>query len=184
MLAGYYCIDTFTPLSLNAYLAARSAVDCALDRGGAVLEGADLAYALVRPPGHHAERAPSAASAISTTRRSPPTCCRDYGRVAMLDVDYHHGNGPQDIFYTRSDVLTVSIHGHPSFAYPVFLRLPRRDGDGPGAGFNLNLPLPEHITPEQHRNAVAEALAPHRRFRAGLPRGVGRLRYGARRSDR
>src|SRR5262245_41373597 len=82
----------------------------------------------------------------------------------MLDIDYHHGNGQQEIFYTRSDVLTVSIHGHPSFAYPYFTGFRDETGIGPGAGYNLNLPLPEHITPEQHRNAVAEALRRVRRF--------------------
>ena len=102
----------------------------------------------------------------------------------MLDIDYHHGNGQQEIFYTRSDVLTVSIHGHPSFAYPYFSGFRDETGIGPGAGYNLNLPLPEHITPEQHRNAVAEALAPHPPLRPCLPRGLCRLRHRARRSDR
>ena len=76
----------------------------------------------------------------------------------------HHGNGQQEIFYNRSDVLTVSIHAHPSFAYPYFTGFRDETGIGPGAGFNLNIPLPEHITPEQHRNAVAEGLRRVRRF--------------------
>jgi acetoin utilization deacetylase AcuC-like enzyme len=79
--------------------------------------------------------------------------------VAILDIDYHHGNGQQEIFYNRADVLTVSIHGHPSFAYPYFSGFRDETGTGPGTGFNLNIPLPEHITPEQHRNAVAERAA-------------------------
>ena len=88
-----------------------------------------------------------------------------YGKVAILDVDYHHGNGQQEIFYARSDVLTVSIHGHPSFAYPYFTGFRDETGIGAGAGFNLNIPLPEHLTPEQHRSAVAEGLRRIRRFR-------------------
>jgi ribosomal protein S18 acetylase RimI-like enzyme len=84
--------------------------------------------------------------------------------VAILDIDYHHGNGQQEIFYKRADVLTVSIHGHPSFAYPYFTGFRDETGIGPGAGYNLNIPLPEHITPEQHKTAVAEGLRRIRRF--------------------
>ena len=165
VLAGYYCIDTFTPLNQNAYLATRSAVDCALTAAERVLEGAELAYALVRPPGHHAETRTFGGFCYFNNAAIAANMLSRYGRVAILDVDYHHGNGQQEIFYARSDVLTVSVHGHPSFAYPYFTGFRDETGIGPGAGFNLNIPLPEHLTPEQHRNAVDEGLRRIRRFR-------------------
>jgi len=164
VLAGYYCIDTFTPLNQNAYLAARSAVDCALTAAEKVLEGAGLAYALVRPPGHHAETRTFGGFCYFNNAAIAANLLARYGRVAILDIDYHHGNGQQEIFYNRADVLTVSIHGHPSFAYPYFTGFRDETGIGPGAGYNLNLPLSEHITPEQHRTAVAEGLRRIRRF--------------------
>ncbi len=77
--------------------------------------------------------------------------------MAILDIDYHHGNGQQDIFYERGDVLTVSLHGDPSFAYPYFTGFREEHGRGDGAGYNVNLPLPEVLTPEQYREALERA---------------------------
>ena len=162
--AGYYCIDTFTPLYEGAYLAARGAVDCALTAAEEVIAGAPVAYALVRPPGHHAERAAFGGycyfhnAAIAAERLSA------FGKVAVLDIDYHHGNGTERIFYERDDVLTVSIHAHPRIAYPHFSGFGDERGVGPGRGFNLNLPLPERISAERYMATLARALARIRKF--------------------
>src|SRR5262249_22398057 len=87
------------------------------------------------------------------------------GRVAVLDVDYHHGNGTQDIFYNRADVLTVSIHGHPSFAYPYFSGFSDELGEGEGRGFNHNLPLAEDVDDARYLDALDDALPIVRKFR-------------------
>lgn len=156
--SGYYCIDTFTPLSRNAFLAARSAVDCALSAADAVLAGDWIAYALVRPPGHHAERRLFGGFCYFSTTAIAAHYLSAHGRVAILDVDYHHGNGQQDIFYARPDVLTVSIHGNPRFAYPYFAGFAEERGSGAGVGFNLNLPLPESVGGARYRTELRRAL--------------------------
>lgn len=158
VLAGYWCIDTFTPLNRNVWPAARHAVDCALTAADQVLRGAPAAYALVRPPGHHAESQVFGGFCYFNNAAIAANYLSRYGRVAMLDIDYHHGNGQQDIFYKRADVLTVSIHGHPTFAYPYFSGFRDETGRGDGAGYNMNLPLPEAATPEQYIETLATAL--------------------------
>src|SRR5690606_9742633 len=156
--AGYWCIDTFTPINRNAWLAARHGVDCTLTATEHVLQGHRLAYALTRPPGHHAEHRAFGGFCYLCNAAIAANYMSRYGRVAILDIDYHHGNGQQEIFYARADVLTVSIHGHPRFAYPYFSGFREETGAGAGAGFNFNIPLPETITPQQYREALEEAL--------------------------
>ncbi|HHO48291.1 MAG TPA: GNAT family N-acetyltransferase [Desulfobacteraceae bacterium] len=160
VLSGYYCIDTFTPINRNAYPAARRAVDCALTAAREVLHGRRLAYALIRPPGHHAEHRSFGGFCYFNNAAAAAQYLSHYGRVAILDIDYHHGNGQQDIFYRRSDVLTVSLHGHPSFAYPYFSGFGEElgEGEGEGEGFNLNLPLPEKLDGGGYRRALARGL--------------------------
>ncbi|MFH1618975.1 MAG: acetylpolyamine amidohydrolase, partial [bacterium] len=158
VLAGYYCIDTFTPLNRTAYLAARRGVDCALSAARQVINGRTLAYALVRPPGHHAERRSFGGFCYFNNTAIAAQYLRPYGNVAILDVDYHHGNGQQDIFYDSPDVLTVSLHGHPRVAYPYFSGFEDERGSGPGMGYNINFPLPEHQNGETYRRTLKKAL--------------------------
>jgi acetoin utilization deacetylase AcuC-like enzyme/GNAT superfamily N-acetyltransferase len=165
MRAGYYCIDTFTPLTSNAYLAAKRAVDCAITAAKQLLEGYRLAYALVRPPGHHAEPAAYGGFCYFNSASIAANLLSKYGKVAMLDVDYHHGNGHQEIFYERPDVLTVSIHGHPSFAYPYFSGFVGEKGRGEGKGLNINIPLPENVDGEAYLQELKDALRRIARFR-------------------
>lgn len=162
--AGYYCIDTFTPLDRNAYDAAKSAVDVALTAAEAVVRGRRLAYALCRPPGHHAERRVFGGFCYFNNAAIAAQYLCKHGKVAVLDIDFHHGNGTQDIFYHRSDVLTLSIHGHPNFAYPYFSGFADEEGEGDGKGYNHNFALPENAGAAEYLAAMEKALVQVRKF--------------------
>ena len=158
--AGYWGLDSAAPLVAGTYVAARGAVDVALTAVDLVLEGgAAAAFGLCRPPGHHAARSMyggycffnnAAVAAESIVRRSGE-------RVAILDVDFHHGNGSQQIFWRRGDVRYVSIHAHPDRQYPYFLGREDETGEGEGTGENLNLPLPAGATNADYLVAVDRA---------------------------
>jgi len=164
--AGYYCIDTFTPLNEKAYAAAREAVDCALTGADRIAAGRRFAYALVRPPGHHAETKVFGGFCYFNNSAIAAERLARLGRVAILDVDYHHGNGQQDIFYGRDDVLTVSIHGHPSFAYPYFSGYSSETGIGAGEGCNWNFPLGEVLENKRYASTLERALQKVEDFKA------------------
>ena len=156
--AGYFCIDTFTPLNAMAYQAARRAAECSLTAAETLFSGYHVSYALVRPPGHHAERSVFGGFCYFNSTAIAADHLSNFGRVAVLDVDYHHGNGTQDIFYERDDVLTVSVHGHPSFAYPYFSGFKEEKGQGAGVGFNLNFPMKEYVDGSQYARTLKTAL--------------------------
>ncbi|NLX54930.1 MAG: histone deacetylase family protein [Planctomycetaceae bacterium] len=156
--AGYYCIDTFTPLNRRAHAAAERAVNCALTGADAILGGRSLAYALVRPPGHHAERSCFGGFCYLNSTAIAANYLSGFGKVAIMDVDYHHGNGQQEIFYERDDVLTISIHGHPRFAYPYFSGFEDERGRGSGLGFNRNFPLPEKVNGARYAQTLQKAV--------------------------
>jgi acetoin utilization deacetylase AcuC-like enzyme len=140
-------------------------VNCALTGAANVLEGYGLAYALVRPPGHHAERGSFGGFCYFNSAAVAANYLSDYGKVALLDVDYHHGNGTQDIFYARDDVLTVSLHGHPRYTYPYFSGYEDERGEGRGRGFNVNMPLPENIDGARYRGELSHAVDRIARFK-------------------
>jgi len=158
VLAGYYCIDTFTPINRNAHLAASGAVNCTLTGADFLLEGRHSVYALVRPPGHHAESEVFGGFCYFNSAAIAANYLSKFGTVAILDIDYHHGNGQQQIFYQRNDVFTVSIHGNPSFAYPYFSGFNEEKGEEAGVGFNLNFPLKEELSGEEYRVVLHKAI--------------------------
>ena len=142
--AGWYGLDSSTPFVEGTYPAARAAVDVALTAVDLVLGGERTAYGLCRPPGHHAARALYAGYCFfNNAAVAADAVVRATGeRVGILDVDFHHGNGTQQIFWRRGDVRYVSLHGDPDRQYPYFLGRATEMGEGDGRGENLNLPLP------------------------------------------
>ena len=140
---GRYAVDMSSPILEGTWQAARAAVDCALTGAKLINKGEPSAFALCRPPGHHSGRDYFGGYCFLNNAAIAAHYFRDTGaqRVAVLDIDYHHGNGTQDIFYDRSDVLTVSIHGDPKQEYPYYIGFADEIGENAGKGFNLNLPL-------------------------------------------
>jgi acetoin utilization deacetylase AcuC-like enzyme len=158
--AGFWGLDSAAPLVAGTYGAARTAVDVALTTVDLVLGGETAAYGLCRPPGHHAARAMyggycffnnAAIAAHAITGATGE-------RVAILDVDFHHGNGSQQIFWRRGDVRYVSIHADPDRQYPYFLGRADETGEGEGAGENLNIPLRAGATNADYLEATDRAL--------------------------
>lgn len=141
---GYFSIDAGTPITGGTWRAAVAAAHCALT-GQAMLAGGERAvFALCRPPGHHAGVDTYGGYCFLNNAAIAAQAMRDggAGRVAILDIDYHHGNGTQTIFYDRSDVLFCSLHGDPVQEYPYFLGHDDEIGRGAGEGGNRNHPLP------------------------------------------
>jgi acetoin utilization deacetylase AcuC-like enzyme/GNAT superfamily N-acetyltransferase len=163
--AGYFCADTFTPLTQNVFVAARDAANVALTGASLILNGERFVYALCRPPGHHAERRIYGGFCFFNNSAIAAHYLSRHGRVALLDIDYHHGNGAQDIFYARNDVLTVSIHGHPSHAYPNFSGYSDERGEGAGLGFNQNFPVDPPVDDERYLVLLERALGIVRNFK-------------------
>jgi len=140
---GLYSMDNGTPLAAGSWQAAKAGADAAASAAARVAAGARAAFCCTRPPGHHAGPDFMGGYCLLNNAAVAAQWLRDQGaaRVAVLDVDYHHGNGTQSIFYDRADVLFVSIHGDPRTEYPFYLGHADETGVGAGAGCNLNLPL-------------------------------------------
>lgn len=157
---GYYCFDTATPVLAGTWAAARDAADCALTAAECVATEEKAAFALCRPPGHHAAQDLYGGYCFFNNAAIAAQWLAGRGaRVAILDVDYHHGNGTQEIFYRRRDVLTVSIHADPAWAYPHFLGYADEMGEGAGEGFNVNIPLPYGTAWSAYDDALRGAMA-------------------------
>lgn len=155
--AGWHMIDTSAPINAETWGSTLRSAHAAAHAADLVRSGKDAAYALCRPPGHHATR--DQAAGFCYLANASIAARRLGGRVAVLDVDLHHGNGTQDIFYDSADVLTVSVHADPVRFYPFFWGHADERGDGRGLGYNLNLPLERGTGDAGFLDALATAIA-------------------------
>lgn len=176
-LAGHYQADTACPIGPGTWEGIQASADvavsaaeylmeqCLTEQGSAGNSGAH-AYALCRPPGHHAFADQAGGFCFLNNSAIAAQVCRDRGaeRVAILDVDVHHGNGTQGIFYERADVLTVSLHGDPSAYYPFYAGYAGETGAGDGVGYNHNHPLPRGTGDDDYLAALSSAFEGIRGF--------------------
>jgi acetoin utilization deacetylase AcuC-like enzyme len=167
--AGWHQADTACPIGAHTWISAYWSAQTAVAASDRVLDGDRAAYALCRPPGHHAYADMAGGfcflnnSAIAAAR-----CLAAGRRPAVLDVDLHHGNGTQGIFYARADVLTISVHVDPDGFYPFFWGHAHERGAGAGLGCNLNLPLPLGTGDDGFLAALDQGLEQIRRFGADV----------------
>ncbi len=156
---GSFAFDTATPITKGTWAAARAAADVALTAADCIRTGERAAFALTRPPGHHVSADIFGGYCYLNNAAIAAQWLADNAlRPAILDVDYHHGNGTQAIFYARNDVFYASLHADPSFAYPHFAGFADERGRGTGENANLNLPLPAQTAWESYSPALAQAL--------------------------
>ncbi len=158
---GLFSFDAGSPLTSGTWTAARAGADCAVAAAQSLLAGQASAFALTRPPGHHAGADFFGGYCFLNNAALAAQALRDGGmaKVALLDIDFHHGNGTQAIFYDRADVFFASIHGDPHTEYPYYLGYADEQGQGAGLGFNRNLPLARGTAFGLWREALAAALA-------------------------
>ncbi|ALM53254.1 histone deacetylase family protein [Halomonas huangheensis] len=164
---GYYALAGETSLTADSFESALLSKDIALTALDHVLDNGNSAFALCRPPGHHAAVDQFGGYCFINNVAVAAQRALDKGhqRVAILDVDFHHGNGTQDIFYARNDVLTLSLHGDPMDEFPYFLGFAEETGEGPGEGFNINYPLPsgtDYTTWAKHLELAKERISEFR----------------------
>jgi acetoin utilization deacetylase AcuC-like enzyme len=163
---GRYSFDAATPLTAESWSAAYWSAQGVLSALDAVADGDRAAFALCRPPGHHAGADYLGGYCYLNTAAIAAQAARDTGfvKIAILDIDYHHGNGTQDIFWERGDAFYASIHADPATDYPFYWGHADEVGAGEGRGATLNLPLPQGTTLDTFRRAQSAALDAIARF--------------------
>lgn len=169
-LMGRYAFDASTPIAAGTWDAAYASAQSVLTARAIVEKGERAAFALCRPPGHHAGPDYCGGYCYLNTAAIAAQAARDAGaaRVAILDIDYHHGNGTQDIFWRRGDVFYASVHADPATDYPFYWGHADEVGEDEGAGATLNLPLPHGTRLDAFRRAQGNALEAFARFTPDL----------------
>jgi acetoin utilization deacetylase AcuC-like enzyme len=155
---GYYMMDLSACIVEGTFKAALMSANSALSAAEYVVKNRQTAFALCRPPGHHAGKDYAAGYCFINNAAVAANWLSKNGRIALLDIDYHAGNGTQDIFYDRNDVLTISIHGDPDFEYPHYIGFADEKGSGAGLGYHRNFPLPKGIDEPKYFSVLEQAL--------------------------
>jgi acetoin utilization deacetylase AcuC-like enzyme len=156
--AGLYCFDYSTPIGQHTAVQARKSAALAIDGAKQILDGKQLVFSICRPPGHHATTNFYGGYCYFNNAALAAETLKGRGMVVILDIDYHHGNGTQDIFYLRNDVVYISIHADPSFEYPFYSGGADEIGEGEGEGFNINYPLGAGTDYEVYRPVIEEVV--------------------------
>ena len=151
-------MDLSAPIGAGTYQAALQSSYCALAGANSLAAGEKAVFALCRPPGHHAGKANCGGYCYLNNASIAANQLSQIGRVALLDIDYHAGNGTQEIFYERSDVYTLSIHANPEYEYPYFAGYEDEKGINAGEGYHQNFPLPFGIEDDDYLEVLGEAL--------------------------
>jgi len=156
---GKYSFDLYTPMLKNIYKIAHESSSLAYELSNDILnKKIKIGYALCRPPGHHAERAKMGGYCYFNNSAIAAQYLSTSGKVAVLDVDFHHGNGTQNIFYDRADVLTISIHADPNWKFPYYTGFANEIGFNEGEGKNINFPLSKGTTDKRYQKILETAI--------------------------
>ncbi|MBW2598892.1 MAG: histone deacetylase family protein [Deltaproteobacteria bacterium] len=157
--AGYYAFDVGIEIDRDTFTAAKASVDVALTGADLIRSGREeRVFSLCRPPGHHAGYSHFGGYCIFNNAAVAAHYLSTMGKIAILDVDFHHGNGTQGVFYEQPEILYVSLHGDPAESYPYFSGFADETGSRLGCGTNVNIPLPAGIGDDQYRKYLEQGL--------------------------
>jgi acetoin utilization deacetylase AcuC-like enzyme len=162
--AGYYMMDLSAPIGAGTFEAAIQSANCGLSGAKELISGEKAVFGLCRPPGHHSGKVNCGGYCYLNNAAIAANWLGKNGKVVILDIDYHAGNGTQEIFYTRDDILTISIHADPEIEYPYYAGYADEIGEGKGRGFHRNFPLPFETTDDEYLDALADALGIVRKY--------------------
>lgn len=163
---GIWCTDAVTPIMEQTYPVAKSSAECALTGAEMLVEKQEKAvYALCRPSGHHAGPRVFGGYCYFNNAAVAAEYLSNHGSVAILDIDYHHGNGTQEFFEERKFVFTASIHADTSEEYPYFWGYTEETGKGQAIGKNLNIPLKKGSGIKEYEQAVAQVITAFKEFK-------------------
>lgn len=167
--AGYYCFDVGIEIDRNTFTAAKAAVDTALTGAELIVNNKEsIVFSLSRPPGHHAGYNFFGGYCIfNNAAIAAYRLVKQFETVAILDIDFHHGNGTQDIFYEQSNVLYVSLHADPSQFFPYYSGFEDEKGQKLGLGYNINIPLPKNISTKDYKDKLKFAVKKIKEYQPG-----------------